>query len=322
MDGCSAWGAPAWARSNRVPSWLAAADVPGETTVLDLVNLPRLMSVTQGNPEITIALIDGPVNTSLSNFKPNAIRDISPDGSGRCDQNYATACQHGTLVAGVLIGERGSGTPAICPSCTLMLRPIFSDKGNDVNDVPSASAEVLASALLAAINEGARIVNLSCGIARSSGRRESVLRSALGFAASKGVIVLAAAGNQAKLGGSCITTHPWVIPVVSIDRAGRVTNECNLSASIGQRGLAAPGQGLLSIGSDGAHARFSGTSAACPLVTGAAALLWSEYPGRTAAQLKEALMGGRRHRSIVPPIMDAWGAFQRLGARAASKRTV
>jgi len=289
--------------------------------VLDLVNLPRLMSVTQGNPEIAIALIDGPVNTSLANFELNTIRDISSDGSGKCDENHTTACLHGTLVAGILIGKRGSGAPAICPGCTLILRSIFSDKGSEANNVPSASAEVLALALFAAIDAGARIVNLSCGIARCCGRGESSLRSALGFAASKGVIVVAAAGNQARVGGSCITKHPWVIPVVSIDRAGRAASDCNLSASIGQRGLAAPGQDLLSVSSDGAPARFSGTSAACPLVTGAAALLWSEYPSMTAAQIKEALAGGRRQRSIVPPTMDAWGAFQTLAARANRKRT-
>jgi subtilisin family serine protease len=125
---------------------------------------------------------------------------------------------------------------------------------------------------------------------------------------------VAAAGNQGRVGGSCITKDPWVIPVVSIDRAGRPTNECNLSASIGLRGLAAPGQDVPSVSSGGEPARFSGTSAACPLVTGAAALLWSEYPSMTAAQIKEALTGGRRQRSIVPPAMDAWGAFETLGA--------
>lgn len=272
------------------------------------------MSLTQGHADIAIGLIDGPVNTSLANFELSNIRDISSDGSGKCDRNDRAACLHGTLVAGVLIGKRGLGAPAICPACTLMLRPIFGDTGNEAANAPSASAEVLASALFAAIDAGARIVNLSCGIARCSGRGESSLRSALGFAASKGVIVVAAAGNQGRVGGSCITKDPWVIPVVSIDRAGRPTNECNLSASIGLRGLAAPGQDVPSVTSGGQPARFSGTSAACPLVTGAVALLWSEYPSMTAAQIKEALTGGRRQRSIVPPAMDAWGAFEKLRA--------
>jgi subtilisin family serine protease len=228
---------------------------------------------------------------------------------------------HGTLVAGVLTGKRGSGAPAICPGCTLLLRPIFGDSGVGTYSVPSATPEVLADAIIEAVAAGTWIINLSCGIARCSGRGESSLRAALDFAGGKGVIVVAAAGNQGRVGGSCITQHPWVIPVVSIDRYGQPANECILSASTGLRGLAAPGQNLLSIDANGEPMQFSGTSAACPLVSGAAALLWSEYPDLTAAQIKDALVGGRRQRSIVPPTMDAWSAFQKLGPAAGERKT-
>ncbi len=293
---------------------------PLKMEALDLVNLPPLMSLTQGCPEIAIALIDGPVNIALANFERSTIRDISADGKGKCDRPDTSACEHGTLVAGVLVSSRDSAAPAICPACTLLLRPIFGHSEADAYNAPSASPEVLAKAIIEAVKAGARIVNLSCGISRCSGRGESSLRSALDFAARKGVIIVAAAGNQARVGGSCITMNPWVIPVVSIDHSGRPTHESNLSASIGQRGLAAPGQDVVSLSSSGRPTRFSGTSAACPLVSGAAALLWSEYPNMSAARIKEALAGGNRLRSIVPPVMDAWGAFQKLGAQIAKKR--
>lgn len=280
--------------------------------LLDLVNLPRLMSLTQGRQEISIALIDGPVNSSLPDFAASTIRDISFGNKGSCDRQNSSACIHGTLVASILVSRRGSLAPAICPGCTLLLCPIFGERGEDMYGVPISRPEVLAARIIEAVNAGARIVNLSCGISRCSARGESSLRAALGFAASNGVIVVAAAGNQARVGGSCITKDPWVIPVVSIDDAGRPTDESNLSASIGQRGLAAPGQNVTGLSSNGAPTYFSGTSAACPFVSGAAALLWSEYPNLPGAQIKQALTGGRRHRGIVPPAMDAWGAFQKL----------
>ena len=200
------------------------------------------------------------------------------------------------------------------PACTLLLRPIFGDTSEDANGVPGSHPEVLAAAIIEAVNAGARIVNLSCGISGCSGRGEGSLRAALVFAAGRGVIVVAAAGNQATVGGSCITRDPWVIPVISIDGAGRPTDESNLSASIGQRGLAAPGQDVTSLSSSGVPTSFSGTSAACPFVSGAAALLWSEFPSLSGAQIRQALTTGARRRTIVPPAMNAWGAFQRLDA--------
>jgi subtilisin family serine protease len=289
--------------------------------VLNLVNLPRLMSLTHGCADIAITLIDGPVNTGLPTFEASKIKDISAHGTGKCDRTDTFACEHGTLVAGVLVSKRGGAAPAICPGCTLLLWPIFGHPGGDNYGVPSASAEVLATAITEAVAAGTRIINLSCSIGRCSGQGETRLDWALNLAAKKGVIVVAAAGNQAKVGGSCITKHPWVIPVVSMDQAGRTANECTLSASIGRGGLSAPGQGLLSVNASGEPMRFSGTSAACPLVTGAAALLWSEHPNMAAGEIKEALIGVTRQRSLVPPAMDAWGAFQKLEARAARRRT-
>jgi subtilisin family serine protease len=280
---------------------------------LDLVNLPNLMSLTEGRPEIVVALIDGPVNTSLPEFSSCTVRDISP-GVANCGLQESSACRHGTLVAGVLFARRRS-MAAICPGCTLLLRPIFGRAKSDHDGVPGSSPEVLAAALIEAVEAGARIVNLSCGVSHCSTQGEIRLREALALAAGKGVIVVAAAGNHGTVGGSCITRDPWVISVASIDRTGRPMETCNLGASIGQRGLAAPGQNVISLNSTGESASFSGTSAACPFVSGAAALLWSEYPHLPAARIKDALTGGRRARSIVPPALDAWGALQRLKAQ-------
>ena len=276
------------------------------------------MALTQGRAAITIALIDGPVNTALPHFEGATIADISSNGDGRCSQLRNFACEHGTLVAALLVGRH---EPAICPACTLLLRPIFGETSSGSDQVPSASPEVLAEAIAGAVTAGSRIINLSCGLTHGSGRGDMRLRSALNFAASRGVVVIAAAGNQGRLGSSCVTNHPWVIPVVAIDRYARPTSESNLSATVGLRGLAAPGQDLPSVHANGTAARFSGTSAACPVVTGAAALLWSEFPHCTGHEIKAALTGGPRRRSIAPPAMNAWAAYQRLNTRTYGRKT-
>ncbi|HET8546363.1 MAG TPA: S8 family serine peptidase, partial [Bryobacteraceae bacterium] len=220
---------------------------------LDLLRLTALMARTTGNPEIRVALIDGPVATQHAGLAGTQLRRIGGDAAATCRQADSIACLHGTFVAGILTGNRGSVAPAICPGCTLLVRPIFAelDSRRDGDRMPSAPAVDLAAAILDSVEAGASIVNLSLGVARASARDELLLQQALDRALGRGVIVTAAAGNQATLGSSVITRHPWVIPVVACDLRGRPLNESNLGSSIGKRGLRAPGDKITSLCSEG-----------------------------------------------------------------------
>jgi subtilisin family serine protease len=195
-----------------------------------------------------------------------------------------------------------------------MLRPIFTDTaGAKADDLPNATAEELASAILEVTGAGARIINLSVGLMAPSLRAERVLEQALQEAARRGVVVVAAAGNQGVVGGSAITRYPWVIPVVACDRQGRVLAPSNLGASIGRYGVAAPGHEITSLAAAGGQARFSGTSAAVPFVSGTVALLWSLFPNTSATRLRLAITAGHaRRRSVAPPLLDASAAYRSL----------
>jgi len=105
-----------------------------------------------------------------------------------------------------------------------------------------------------------------------------------------------------------------VIAVIGCDLEGRPTTESNLGSSIGRWGLAAPGENITSLGTDGKPQTSGGTSAAAPFVTGAIALLWSEFPGASAARIKQAVTqaGRRSRRTIAPPVLDAWGAYEAM----------
>lgn len=103
-------------------------------------------------------------------------------------------------------------------------------------------------AIVDCIHAGVHVINLSASLDQPSTRGQKDLEEALGLAARRDVLVVAAAGNQGTLGGSAITRHPWVLPVVACDLAGRTMNQSNLGVSIGRRGLSAPGDNITSLG--------------------------------------------------------------------------
>jgi hypothetical protein len=109
--------------------WRSAACFLSEETSmtpLDLVKLTPLMDRTTGTPDVTIGLIDGPVAMNHPELASRHIREISKNGSGACSHADSMACLHGTFVAGILSAKRGSSAPAICPDCTLLIRPVMT----------------------------------------------------------------------------------------------------------------------------------------------------------------------------------------------------
>ena len=279
---------------------------------LDLVKLTALMEIASGRAETIIGLIDGPVAKNHPDLAGDKIRDVLGKGNSQCTQTNGIACSHGTFVAGILCGKRDSVAPAICPNCTLLVRPIFVETTADSLQLPRTTPEELAKAIAECIEAGARVLNLSVALAQPSSGGQRELEEALNYALRRGCIAVAAAGNQGTLGSSAITRHSGVIPVVVCDRQGRPMNQSNLGRSIGRRGLRAPGDRVTSLGVAGQPLTLGGTSVAAPFVTGAIALLWSEFPTATATEVKFAVTQayGSRRTAIVPPLLDAWAAYQ------------
>ncbi len=289
---------------------------------LDLIGLSQLMQRSPGSREITIALIDGPVALEHPDLAGAPIRELSGGGLSSCTRADSAACAHGTFVAGMLSGRRGSVAPAICPGCTLLLRPIFSEATNDSVQMPTATPEALADAIVDSVNAGARVINLSCAVLQASPKGERTLEAALDHAARRHAIVVAAAGNQGTVGSSVLTRHSWVIPVAACNLQGLPSPDSNLGKSIGGRGLRAPGEHITSLGTSTPANTFDGTSVAAPFVTGTIALVWSEYPEASAVDIKWALLhaGGPRRPAIAPPLLDAWAAYIALASPASGRK--
>src|SRR5258708_5715803 len=120
------------------------------------------MSESTGHPSIVIGILDGPVarHPDLCGLEA----DYEPAGK---------ESRHGTLVAGVLAARRGSATPGICPSCRLVVRPIFTGDG-----VPNTDPAIVADQIVDCIDAGARLLNISAAYVFPSGAGNSRLTMA------------------------------------------------------------------------------------------------------------------------------------------------
>ena len=280
---------------------------------LALVRLPALLDATTGNKAIVIGMIDGPVASSHRDLQEANFRTLSADQAA-CRMTESLACQHGTFIAGILSAKRGSQAPAICPACTLLLKPIFCEATAPGQHCPEITSKDLASAIADVIQAGAKIVNLSLGLTTSALQDHPDLTDIFNHAQDRGVLIISAAGNQGRIGQVPLFNHPWVIPVVACDLQGKLVAGSNIGATVGRRGLMTPGVGVTSLSPNGGYTRMNGTSVATPFVTGALALLWSLAPKASAAQIRTAvLLPGKRRKTIIPPLLDAetsWRALQ------------
>lgn len=274
------------------------------------------MKMTTGMPKISIGLIDGPIAIDNPALADQAILQVSGGLNGICAVTNSVACQHGTFVAGILCAKRESTAPSICPNCTLMVRSIFVETNNEYISLPSTTPTELATAIVGCVEAGAQILNLSVDLRQPSRKEQQELEEILNYAARRGVVVVAAAGNEGTLVSSVLTRHPWVIAVVAYDQRRKPMNLSNMAHSIGNRGLGAPGEKISSLGTTTPTYVLSGTSAATPFVTGTIALLWSLFPSATAGELRQAVTqsSSRRRTAVIPPLLDAWSAYQTMRA--------
>jgi len=279
--------------------------------------LGPLMRRTAGRPDVLIGLIDGPIAVDHSDLLGARVKRLAssvPHGDPT-----DVARRHGTFVAGMLCATRGSEAPAICPECTVLHSVIFGAARTDAF-TPSSDTAPLVDGLVACVDAGVDIINMSVAAAPSPNTDRN-LDDALSYAMDRRVVVVAAAGNHGTVGSSTITRHRGVVPVIACDSEARPLVSSNLGSSIGQRGIAAPGEGVTSLDPGGGTVRWSGTSVATPFVTGALALLRSLVPATSAVQALIALRrsSAPRPRSIMPLVMDAHAAF-RLLTRAYDRR--
>jgi hypothetical protein len=119
------------------------------------VGLTDLMSLSSGHPIVRVGVIDGPILESHPDLAAANILKATTLNEGSCSLSDSTACQHGTFIAGMLSASRTSEAPAICPGCTLLVRPIFLETA--AGEMPSAKPDELAEAIFDCVDAGAKV---------------------------------------------------------------------------------------------------------------------------------------------------------------------
>lgn len=222
-----------------------------------------------GDPDVCIAVLDGPVDLTHPCFEGADVKRIDTlvrDPAGRGAMSL-----HGTHVASLLFGQLESSAVGLAPRCRGLILPIFQD-GRE-GRVPQLD---LARAVERAMDEGAHVINISGGERSADGQAESMLDRALRMCEDRGVLVVAAVGND---GCDCLqapAAAPSVLAVGAADINGAPMEANNWGIAYRENGVLAPGQAIEGAAPGGGLMALTGSSFATPVVSGVAALLMAE----------------------------------------------
>jgi cyanobactin maturation PatA/PatG family protease len=238
--------------------------------------------MTNGDPRVIVAILDGPVDRSHPSLVGARLETVEAAVSAIPRQG-GPATQHGTAVASLIFGQHVPDSPVrgIAPGCRGLVVPVFDDAdglgGSRADEPfrPVCSQLELARAILLAVEHGARIINISAGQPLPASAAYPVLADAVDRAVRRGVLVVAAAGND-----GCECEHipaalPGVLAVGAMDSQGRPIASSNWGLPYRSAGLLATGTGLLAARAGGTTEVVGGTSFASAIVAGSAALLAS-----------------------------------------------
>ncbi len=285
-----------------------------EMWVLNAIHAPAAWALTRGHG-VTVAVIDSGVNSHVSDLA-GSVR-TGPDLSGvPTSPSNRFWGVHGTWMASLIAGHGhagGSGIIGVAPQARVLSIRVVTDQGDPgfgryEHERASRVQRALATAIRFAAGHHAGVISMSLGYGEAS----LPVRAAIQYALGTGVVVVASSGNSGSMQNAQRQRHapysfpanyPGVLGVGAVGRGGQPAgfSSDNLSVQVAAPGVKVPAQGR-----DGQYWLVSGTSPACALTAGVAALIKSRYPGLAPALVVQAITATAQH---APP----GGYDQRVG---------
>jgi hypothetical protein len=266
--------------------------------VLNAINAPAAWQFSQGQG-VTVAVIDSGVNPDVSDLAGSVTTGPDLTGVGTPESNPGWGV-HGTWMASLIAGHGheggGSGITGVAPKAHVLSIRVITDSADPgfsryEHEPQQRIQRELARAIMYAVSHGAGVISMSLGYELPS----LAVRQALGYALSHNVAVFASSGNSGNAPGARQRGHapysfpadyPGVLGVAAVGRNGAPAgfSSDNLSVQVAAPGISVPAQGR-----DGHYWLVSGTSPACALIAGVAALIRSAHPGLPPDLVREAI---------------------------------
>ena len=223
------------------------------------VEAPAAWDVTKGNSTIKIAILDTGVDLDHPDLAGKITANTNFSTSTTTDDIYG----HGTHVAGIAAAStnNGIGVAGLGYSASIVSVKVLGDSG-------SGYYSWVANGIVWATDNGAQVINMSLGGASVS----STLEDAVNYAWSKGVVVVAAAGNSGSSAPFYPAYYSNTIAIAATDASDKLASWSNYGDWVD---VAAPGVSIYSTLIDAGYGYKSGTSMASPHAAGLAALVYS-----------------------------------------------
>jgi subtilisin family serine protease len=201
---------------------------------------------------------------------------------------------HGTATAGIIAASTNNtlGVSGLTWTGKVLVVKVF---GSDADGAVSPLTAV-AKGITYAIAQGAKVINMSLGLRLDKGATDAAFDAVLADAASKGVVIIASAGNsnEAGVGVYYPARNVNVIAVGSVNKTNGISS---FSAQGPELALVAPGENIVSTNftSTNTYAKLSGTSESAPQVAAIAGLMLTKNPGLTRVQVRDILTSTARN---------------------------
>jgi thermitase len=241
---------------------------------LPKIQAPQAWDITTGSTSRTIAIIDTGVDLAHADLKSKIVAGydfVNLDSTAQDDHGHGTHC------AGIAAALTNNATNTAGVDWNAKVMPV-----KVLNSAGSGYTTDITSGIRWAADHGANVISMSLG----GGAFSQAQQDAINYAWSKGVLIVAAAGNSNTSKKSYPAAYANVIAVASTTSTDARSSFSNYGSWVQ---VAAPGSSILSLKLGGGTTTMSGTSMATPVVAGLATLAWSKNLGYSNASVRDRI---------------------------------